>query len=307
MFIELSLLVAGIFPGWLLRKNSRAVIWVGHATMGTIYALLFILGLRLGSDEALIRALHVLGIQGLTIGFCCTMGSAVCMVPIGRFFSVRTGADTNSGQEGGFWQGMKGSLKILGCFCVGLCLGVGDFLPHWFYGGDVFLYILRAMLVCVGMCMGFDLKAFLIVRDLGLRVLLIPLLTIAGTGLGAFLASLFFADLDFRSCLGAGLGMGYYSLSTIIVTELATPALASITLIANVFRELFILLATPLLIRLLGPLAPVAGAGAPGVDVCLPGIMRFAGERYGFLALFNGMIMTMLVPVLVTLALTFGR
>ena len=101
--------------------------------------------------------------------------------------------------------------------------------------------------------------------------------------------------------------MGYYSLSTVIVTELATPALASITLLANVFRELFTLLATPVLVRLFGPLSPVAASGAPGVDVCLPVIMRFSGERYSFLALFNGLLMTMLVPFMVPLALTFMK
>jgi len=312
MFTEIGILAAGILPGWLLRGNARVVELVGRATMATIYALLFILGVRLGADDALLRALHVLGVQGVILGFFCTMGSAACAMAFKRLFRSRREAGKEAGpketeQGGGFWQGMQGSLKIFGCFCAGIVLGVVGILPGWVHGGSLFLYVLWAMLICVGMCMGFDLKAFRLVGDMGLRVLLLPLLTVLGTALGAILASCFFADLDLRSCLAVGAGMGYYSLSTVIVSEFATPALASVTLIANVFRELFILLTTPLLVRTMGRLAPVAGAGAPGVDVCLPVIMRFSGEHYGFLAVFNGLVMTMLVPFTVPLVLTLGH
>lgn len=311
MYTEIGILAAGILPGWLLRGNTRVVELVGRCLMGTIYALLFILGVRLGADDALLRALHVLGFQGVVLGFSCTMGSAVCAMMVSRLFRSRRETEKDAGQEkeqnGGFWQGMQGSLKIFACFCAGIVLGVAGLLPEWVHGGSLFLYILWAMLVCVGLCMGFDLKAFRLVGDMGLRVLLLPLLTVLGTAIGAAFASCFFADLDLRSCLAVGSGMGYYSLSTVIVTEFATPALASVTLIANVFRELFILLAAPLLVRVMGPLAPVAGSGAPGVDVCLPVIMRFSGEHYGFLALFNGLVITMLVPFLVPFVLTFGK
>lgn len=79
--------------------------------------------------------------------------------------------------------------------------------------------------------------------------------------------------------------------------------MGSISLLANVFRELFTLLATPLLVRFPGPLGPVASAGAAGVDTCLPVIIHFCGERFGVLALFNGLVFTMLVPFLIPLTL----
>ena len=312
VFTEIGILAAGILPGWLLRGNARVVERVGQCLMGTIYALLFLLGLRLGADDALLRSLPVLGFQGLALGFFSTMGSAVCAMALHRLLrssreAKKEAGRKETGQGDGFWQGKQGSLKIFGCFGAGIVLGITGLLPEWVHGGSLFLYILWGMLLCVGLCMGFDFKAFRLVGDMGPRVLLLPLLTILGAALGAALTSCFFADLDLRSCLAAGLGMGYYSLSTAIITEFTTPALASVTLIANVFRELFILLATPLLARAMGPLAPVAGAGAPGVDVCLPVIMRFSGEHYGFLAVFNGLVMTMLVPFTVPLVLTLGH
>lgn len=307
MFLEIGILAAGIAPGWLLRGNPRAEVVVGRATTLSIYALLCILGFRLGSDKTLLRALHVLGIQGLTLGFCCTMGSAACAVPFNRLFRSPREEEFKAKKSGNLWQGMRGSFKIVILFCGGILLGVADFLPDWLHGDTLFMYVLWIMLIFVGMGMGFNLRAFLLVRDMGARVLLLPFLTIAGTAVGAALASCFFASLDLRSSLAAGAGMGYYSLATVLATEFATPALASITLTANVFRELFILLATPLLARGMGPLAPVMGAASPGVDVCLPAIMHFCGERYALLAVFNGLVMTILVPFMMPLILTFGK
>lgn len=307
MVTEIGILILGVPPGWLLRDNARAVAAVGGATTATIYALLFTLGVRLGADEVLLRAIHILGFQGLVLGICCTMGSAACVMVLERFFRLDREERRGRAETDAFRQGMKATLKIFACFCTGILLGVTGLLPQWFHGGGIFMGILWTMLFCVGMGMGFELHAFLLVGDMGFRVILLPLLSLTGTALGAALAFCLLADLDLRSCLAVGAGMGYYSLSTAIVTEFGSPALASVTLIANVFRELFILLATPLLTRLMGPLAPVAGAGAPGVDVCLPTIMRFCGERYGVLAVFNGLVLTMLVPFILPFVLTVGK
>ena len=303
MLVELGWLAGGVLPGWLLRGSRPAAQRIGQATLGTIYALLFILGARLGGDEALFQAMGSLGVQGVTVGLCCTLGSALCVLPAQKYFQVRkpgTQSDGNA-EAGGLMRGMRGSLYILACFCLGLALGrLG--LPPWLYTGNVFLYTLWAMLLCVGMGMGSDLGAFLILRDLGPRVLLVPVLTVAGTVLGAVPACLLL-PLDLRSTLAVGAGFGYYSLSSVLVTELHGAALGSVTLIANIFRELFTILATPLLLRLLGPLAPIAAAGAPAMDTCLPGIVYFAGERYGFIALFSGLLLTVVTPFFVSFIL----
>jgi uncharacterized membrane protein YbjE (DUF340 family) len=155
------------------------------------------------------------------------------------------------------------------------------------------------------MGIGFDLGSLLIVREMGLRAALVPLLAIAGTGLGAAASSFVFADLTIKDTVLVGAGFGYYSLSSVLISNHGLVALGSIALISNVFRELFTLLFTPLLARLFGPLAPVAAAGAPGMDTCLPVIVRFTGERYGIISLFNGLVMTMLVPFLVPFLLLF--
>lgn len=303
MFMELGCLAGGMVPGRLLRHSKKAQKAVSAATTLSIYALLFILGAKIGGDDKLFGALGTLGLQGMVISLCCTMGSIICVIPAQRWFSGGQGARReNNGRD---FAGFLGSLYILGCFCLGLALARLGFLPGWMTTGGASMYILWVMLFCVGMGMGFDLGSLLIVREMGLRVAMVPLLAIIGTGAGALAASFFFSGLGLKETLLVGAGFGYYSLSSVLISNHGLVALGSIALIANVFRELFTLLFTPLLVRLFGPLAPLAAAGAPGMDTCLPVIVRFTNERYGIISLFNGLVMTMLVPVLVPFLLMF--
>jgi uncharacterized membrane protein YbjE (DUF340 family) len=300
MLIELACLAAGIAPGHMLRQNKTAHKVVRRGTMLTIYSLLFILGARLGGDEQLFSALSRIGLQGVLLGFACTMGSALAARKAQKFFPEE--AKPRRSGPGSPGKGMSGSLIILCCFVAGIFTALLGLLPATARSGDVSIYILLAMLCFVGTGIGFDLGSLRIVRYFWPHALLIPMLTIAGTALGACLSALFL-DLDVRSCLAVGSGFGYYSFASVVTTEMAGTALGSISLIANIFRELFCLLATPAIARFLGPLSVVAAAAAPAMDTCLPVITNFTGERYAIIAVFNGLVITIAVPFLIPLTL----
>lgn len=103
--------------------------------------------------------------------------------------------------------------------------------------------------------------------------------------------------------------MGYYSLSSILVTQLKLPTLGqqlaaelgTIALLANIFRELLALVLAPVIRRWFGPYAPVTAAGVTSVDVCLPAIGRVSGQQMIPVALFHGMMLDLSVPLLVPL------
>ena len=52
MFAEIGVLAAGVLPGRLLRNSAAAHKAISRSTMLTIYALLFILGAKLGGNAA---------------------------------------------------------------------------------------------------------------------------------------------------------------------------------------------------------------------------------------------------------------
>ncbi|MCL1984971.1 MAG: lysine exporter LysO family protein, partial [Betaproteobacteria bacterium] len=61
--------------------------------------------------------------------------------------------------------------------------------------------------------------------------------------------------------------------------------------------------AGPLIARYISPFAPIAAGGATSMDTCLPMIVASSGERYGIVAVFSGIVLTVLVPLLVPLFL----
>lgn len=97
--------------------------------------------------------------------------------------------------------------------------------------------------------------------------------------------------------LAVGSGFGYYSLSSIFIADLRGPNWATIALLCNVMRELFTLLAAPLVARWCGPLAAVSIGGATTFDTTLPIITQAAGRPYAVVSVFHGLCARFQRPV----------
>ncbi|MEG2173683.1 MAG: lysine exporter LysO family protein [Desulfovibrionaceae bacterium] len=199
---------------------------------------------------------------------------------------------------------MKSGLYILLCFALGLAVAQCHRIPQA-WGDTALTLALYVLLLLAGMCIGFDVRNFSIVRNLGMRVIFLPLGIMFGSALGGLVAwaglnSMQDATLSLRDTMAVASGFGYYSLSSVIIARFGDAALGSVALIANVTRELLTLLAAPLLVRFGGALAPVATSAAAAMDTCLPVIARHSGEQYAILGIFSGMILSLAVPFLVT-------
>lgn len=107
--------------------------------------------------------------------------------------------------------------------------------------------------------------------------------------------------------MAVGSGMGYYSLSSILVTQLKMPTLGqqlaaelgTIVLLSNICRELISMICAPLIYKIFGPYAPISAAGVTSVDVSLPAISRACGKEIIPISLFHGMIVDLTVPLMV--------
>ena len=194
---------------------------------------------------------------------------------------------------------MKESFIIRLFFCAGVLLGRLDVLPSAIAESDAVTWIVYLMLAAVGMGLGFDVRAWRILRELKGWVLAVPAVIILGTAAGAIGAWLLLNDMSLRDVLAVAAGFGYYSLSSMLIAREADASLASMALLANMTRELAALVFAPLLVRLAGGLGPLAAAGAAS-DTCLSVIIRTSGERNAILAVFSGMLITVLVPVFIT-------
>ena len=192
---------------------------------------------------------------------------------------------------------MKGSLIILSFFAAGLLLGVYRVLPASWLDYDYSFYVLAALMFSVGFSLGHQPDTIQQFRRIHSRVLFLPLTTVVGTFLGVLILS-FFSVFDF---LAVGSGFGYYSLSSILITEYKGIELGTIALLANILREIITLLFAPVMVKYFGKLAPIAAGGATTMDTTLPVIIRTSGKEFSVVSIYHGFVMDLSVPFLVTL------
>jgi uncharacterized membrane protein YbjE (DUF340 family) len=200
---------------------------------------------------------------------------------------------------------MKQSIIVIMMFVLG-CI-IGDiYTPNWDLH-NVSMMILYALMFQVGLSVGCSPNLKAILRNFKPKMLLLPLATISGTLLFSAIISVALVQWRVTDCMAVGSGMGYYSLSSILITQLKVPTLGqqvaaelgTIALLANICREMIALICAPLIHKIFGPLATVTAAGVTSVDVCLPAITRTCGKDMVPTALFHGMLIDMSVPLLV--------
>lgn len=277
MFLIFAVIFGGILSGRLLR--GRRLGFVQPAITAIIWLLLFLLGVEVGSDPAVVGGLATLGVAAFAVFALSVAGSIAASWLLWRYVRRHRSGGTAEPQgkgDGGpagessgqsMWTALKGSLVIVAFFVAGSLVGL--FTPFNVAGTGISTWVLYALMFCVGITLGAAAAA-----------LLLPW--------GA-------ADT-----LAVGAGFGYYSLSSIFIADLRGPELATVALLCNVMREIFTLLAAPLVAHLFGPLAAVSIGGATSFDTTLPIITRAAGRPYAVVSVFHGCAMDFSVPFLVT-------
>ena len=195
---------------------------------------------------------------------------------------------------------MTGSLIIVGFFILGIAAGLSGMVPESIIDGDLTFYALCALLLCVGIGIGSDRIIVTKFKSLDVRMALLPLGTVIGTFAGSLVVSFILSGRSPLDCLAVGSGFGYYSLSSIFITEYKGAELGTIALLANIIREMATLLLSPVLAKVFGPLAPISSGGVTSMDTTLPIIMASSGEQYSAVSIFHGFILDFSIPFLVT-------
>lgn len=200
---------------------------------------------------------------------------------------------------------MRGSLVIIGFFALGIFVGLKDWFPMGWEQWNLSFYALCGLMFCVGVSVGNDPDTLKNLRSINLRLALLPLMTICGTLAGCAVVSLFLSGRSAADCCAVGAGFGYYSLSSIIISETKGAGLGTIALLSNIIREIIALLFAPFLARHFGKLSPISVGGATTMDTTLPIITRTVGNEYVIVSVFHGFLVDFSVPFLVTLFCSF--
>ncbi len=200
---------------------------------------------------------------------------------------------------------MKSSLIILSIFVIGLVTGSLHVLPDAAWISNISTWILYALMFFVGISIGCDKHVWQQFRKINFRILLIPIATVIGTGIGMIIFHLLFSFPKASDVFAIGSGFGYYSLSSILISKLSNENIGIIALLSNIIREITTLVLAPFLVRYFGRLAPIAAGGATTSDTTLPVILKYSGKEYVLGAVIQGIILTLLVPVFISFIYAF--
>lgn len=135
-------MIIGIALGYALRRMPH-IHKVETSAHYTICALLFVFGLGLGSNEALI---HNIGFYGLEAVVVALLGMAR------KLWRSASFQPPHAKENGG--RGMKGNLLLFISLLAGILIGMTGMTPHSLLDPDLPMLLLELLIIQVGMGIG---------------------------------------------------------------------------------------------------------------------------------------------------------
>lgn len=188
---------------------------------------------------------------------------------------------------------------------AGMIFGHYCILPQW---GPLLeqavTVALCFMVFSVGIDIGYNREAWKKVWQMGFKILLIPLAVAFGSLVGASFAKFIFVSMPMKEILAVSAGLGWYSLSGVLIAQLYSVELGAVAFLANVFREMMAFVLIPLLVGYVGKIPAIAPGGATTMDSTLPLITKATDAQTALIAFMNGLILTVMIPFLIPFILS---
>lgn len=302
MLALLVVLFAGALVGYASRLNEKAIAFNQAATRYAIGILLFVMGTKLArSRDVLTRDLGLLFTA---------VASSVLLVAV--YFAVfylvglaRRGRTPEAHPDGVETHGGHELASVLANMAW-IALGFGFFLALPAHLASALPldaaadWMLRILLAVIGFDLGADFHR-LNLRDLPLPLFFIPLVNILLTlGCGLLFGAL--RGLPPRQGMLLYAGMGWYSLSSLLIAQKGLVVVSLLAFIHNVFRELLAILTAPFAARI-SPYLPIYIGGATSMDVMLPFVQRHSGRTFTLVSFYSGVVCSLAVIPMVRILL----
>ena len=141
------------------------------------------------------------------------------------------------------------------------------------------------------------IRQFVTPRNLSLCLAIPAAITLGSLTLGTLFGLL--TGLPSRDSLLVSAGMGWYSLSSVVIGSLYSTKVGAIAFIANSLRELLCFISVPLLTR--WDKFPCIGlGGASTMDSTMPVLLKYINTPAAILGFVSGFLLTLEIPFLLT-------
>lgn len=299
----LAIAGVGVFVGSRSQVRSRPLPVVDHMQFFALMLMITALGVKLGADEQVFASLGQLGLAALVLTLAAMAGALLCVTLLRRFVlgldRYGRASGEGPGESGGGGKADNAlTYWITGTVAAGILAGrflIPPELAVWCgYGIDWGLYLL---LFFAGLDMGRKGTILEDIRQTGWRALGVPAAGVLGSLAGAALVSPL-AGLSIRDGMAAAAGFSWYSLAPNLLASYSL-SLSAVCFLANVMREIFSVLAMPLVARRVGFVECTVLPGAAAMDSMLPVVLRATDQRTGIYSILSGAVHSCLVPILI--------
>ena len=317
-----SVMILCYFIASKLRHKKDIFAFIEQLLNVVIYVLVFIMGLRMGSNEEVISNLGTIGVQSVIVTIFVIGGSMLAVfltrvamglnregVPKAQESLEVTNCVNAGNKDENSSDGMKTTIIILGFVATGMLSGY-FIVPMIFSNLDLFQAMsgdwmvvgITILLACVGFNLGLDGKVFSSLKQVGFKALLIPVAAVAGSLIMGALYGLV-SPLTVGEGIAISAGFGWYTMAPGLMVEAGFIVSGAISFMHNVIRETLGIIIIPLVAKKIGYLEAVSIPGVAAMDVCMPIVERSCRAETVVYSFCTGAFMCLFVPTVVPLAL----
>ncbi len=309
----------GYFTGSRQRHNSGKFRFLSALMLVCIALLVFLMGIRMGSNEEVIQNLGNIGVQALIITVV-LMTVTVLGVTLTRKIlgmdkfgllpkerDMHTASVDSAEEEKEETKTSHTMTWVIVIFvAIGLLAGYFfvrvnvDDLDHFneIIGGIMTAGI-TLLLGAVGLDMGLSGTVARHLKTIGFRVVAFPIAVIVSTVAAGVVLGLCFESLTVRESLAICFGFGWYTFAPVTITNAGHVIAGAVSFMHNVFRELSGIILIPVLARKIGFIEVTSLPGVAAMDICIPIVEKVTRADIIVYSFAVGMVEGLLVPLLV--------
>lgn len=305
MFSIILILAAGLIGGRLFLKFAGRRASLATASLGyVVWVMLAAFGLRIGADSGIMDRLPTLGLEALLLGTAATLLSGFAVAVAFRRFAPDETTLTDPRHTTFSPRALTGSAVTLFFLAAGIVAGRTGWIPVGTDTAEAWAtLLLKLLILLVGISTGSNPELATILRGIRPAIVAIPVIALVATYVAGALTGLLL-PIGMPDGALAVSGMGYYSLSSMIISDLraadmgaaAAMSLAAVALMANIVREVLALVIIPVIGPRLGLYGSTALCGVTSIDVTLPALASTFGAEAIPCALVNGILLEVSTP-----------
>ncbi|MGL6174177.1 MAG: lysine exporter LysO family protein [Cellulosilyticaceae bacterium] len=157
---------------------------------------------------------------------------------------------------------------------------------------------LVVLMFAVGISVGANKEVFSKLKQYNLKILIIPTGIIIGSIIGGVVCAMLMG-MSLNESVAITSGLGWYSLSGVLLTDLAGADVGTVAFLANLFREILAFMMIPLIAKYFNHYTAIAPAAATSEDTTLPVLIKYTSEDVVVMAVINGVVCSTMVPILI--------